>query len=156
MASKKYTLHEVQKKLEHYCAYQERCHAEVRAKIHTYQVYGQNLEEIISHLIQENFLNEERYAKAFVSGKFRIKHWGKTKIIQALKSKNISPYLIDKAIQQIDEETYTQTLKKLLVRKSRLLKEPDTYHLKQKLFKYAYQKGYSTDLIIRQIASLID
>lgn len=93
-------------RLRKYCDYQERCHSEVRNKLIELQVYGSDLEEIMSTLIQEGHLNEERFAKAFVSGKFRIKRWGKNKITQELKSRNVSDYCIESGLSQIDEDDY--------------------------------------------------
>ncbi len=156
MAKKNYTPTQVQSKMEHYCAYQERCHAEVRNKILSYACYGDDLEQIIAHLIKEDFLNEERFAQAYVSGKFRIKKWGKQKIKKALVDKQIGTYLIDKAIAQIDEQDYRDMLKQLLLRKMKQLRSADPYILHQKLFRYAYNKGYETDIIRSVLRTLIE
>ena len=150
------TLNEVQAKLEHYCAYQERSHCEVRGKLLSYFVYGDDLEEVISHLIQENFLNEERFAFAYTSGKFRIKKWGKRKIHQGLKRKQISDYLSNKALKDINEEDYIDTLVSLLSKKRKLLSGSNQYIIRQKLFQFVYNKGYESELISKHISSFID
>ena len=97
-------------KLRHYCAYQERCHEEVRTKLLSLKVYGDGLEEIINQLISEDFLNEERFAKAYAGGKFRMKKWGRGKIIQGLKARKISDYCIKQGMSEIPEEDYQKFL----------------------------------------------
>ena len=134
-------------KMMRYCAYQERCHQEVRTKLLSLEIYGDDLEEIISALITENFLNEERFAKTYAGGKFRVKRWGKIKIKQALKKRNISAYCIKKAMQEIDEEGYVEGLHKLLEKKRLSTKETDEFKLKGKLAKYAISKGFEAPLV---------
>ena len=101
-------------KLQRYCAYQDRCHQEVRSKLLDLGIYGDDLEEIISDLISENFLNEERYARSYARGKFRIKRWGRMRIQQELKQRKISAYCLRKAMEEIEEEEYEQTLRTIL------------------------------------------
>ena len=98
-------------KMRKYCDYQERCHQEVRTKLLTLGVYGQNLEEIIAELIQEGCLNEERYARAYTRGKFRIKKWGRIKITHQLKAKHVSDYCIQAGLEEIDEEEYYEAIR---------------------------------------------
>lgn len=134
-------------KLMHYCAYQERCHQEVRTKLISLEIYGEDLEEIIAELITENFLNEERFAKAYAGGKFRIKKWGKIRIRQELKKRRISDYCIKKAMQEIDEEGYMEGLYKVIEKKRKTEKETNEFKLKGKLAKYAMSKGFESHLV---------
>jgi len=135
-------------KMQNYCSYQERCQEEARSKLIELGVYGDRLENIIADLILENFINEERFAAAFVGGKFRIKHWGKTKIAQELKAKRISDYCIKKALaKEIDPEDYKNTLIDILNKKAKLLVEPNAFKRKQKLAQYAMSRGFESGLI---------
>lgn len=144
---RKYVSPEILKrKIEHYCAYQERCQQEVRNKL--YELGGQtkDIEQIIVNLIENNFLNEERFAKAYAGGKFRIKQWGKVKIIKELKYRRISDYCIKSALKQIDEDDYILTLKNILEKKkpNYILCSPIQ---KQSLAKYAMSKGFEPNLV---------
>lgn len=134
-------------KLQRYCAYQDRCHQEVRSKLLSLQIYGDDLEEIISELITDNFLNEERFARSFARGKFRIKNWGKIRIQRELKKRNISNYCIKKAMKEIDEEGYEEGLIRLLEKKRRIEKEKNIFQLKGKLAQYAINKGFEAPLV---------
>ncbi len=132
-------------KVQRYCAYQDRCHQEVRTKLIKLKVYGQALEEMISILVQEGFLNEERYARSYVRGKFRIKKWGRVKIEQRLKMKNISAYSIRKGMSEIDEDEYKQTLAAIVEQEVGKLESPIN---KIKLTKKMMLKGYETGLVM--------
>ena len=134
-------------KLMHYCAYQERCHQEVRSKLLSLEIYGDDLEEIIAELITENFLNEERFAIAYAGGKFRMKKWGKIRIKQELKRRKISDYCIKKAMQEIDEEGYMEGLYALIEKKRKTEKETNEFKLKGRLAKYAMSKGFESYLV---------
>lgn len=135
-------------KIKHYCAYQPRCHSEVRNKLLELKVYGHELEDIMSTLIQENYLNEEKYANAVVRGKFYYKNWGRIKIRQQLKSKGISAFLIKNAMKEIDEDDYLKTLSILAEKKLEILKsEKNKYKKMNKLKNYLLQKGYENELI---------
>lgn len=129
-----------------YCAYQDRCHSEVRTRLLEHQVYGQDLEEIIATLITEKFLDEERFARSYARGKFNIKKWGRIKIRQQLKFKKVSEYCIKKGMQEIDEVLYFETLQHVIQKKKRSLSVKG-YPLRQKLFSYAMQRGYESQLI---------
>ena len=109
-----YTVEEARKKLENYCAYQERCHQEVTQKLLELKMIPQAIDKIIGHLIEFNFLNETRFAKAFARGKFRIKKWGRHRIKRELKMKNISSFNIDIALNEISDEDYDSTLNVLV------------------------------------------
>jgi len=135
-------------KIKHYCAYQERSHKEVLGKLYDLGLYKHEAELLISELIQEDYLNEERFAIQLAGGKFRIKQWGKKKIEQALKEKQVSAYCIKTALAQIDEVDYRRTLDRLAEKKWQVLKsEKNIYIKKRKLQDYMLQKGYEYELI---------
>lgn len=134
-------------KIESWCAYQERAQQETRDKLYEYGLHSNEVEQIISNLIENNFLNEERFAMIYVSGKFRIKKWGKIKIKGGLKAKRVSDYCINKAMKQIDVNEYFATLEKVIHQKNKLLKEPNKIKRNNKLFLFASSKGYESNLI---------
>jgi regulatory protein len=135
-------------KLKHYCAYQERCHQEVKEKLYNLEMHKQDVETIISQLIEENYLNEERFAIQYAGSKFRIKHWGRVKIKYALKQKQVSEYCIRKALGQIDGDDYFKTLQKLGAAKWKLLAvEKNIFVKKRKMQDFLLQKGYESDLV---------
>ncbi|MCF6168443.1 regulatory protein RecX [Lutibacter sp.] len=152
---KSYTVNEATKILEHFCAYQERCHKEVEQKLYDLKMIPEAKEKIILHLIQHNFLNEERFAKAFVRGKFSIKKWGRIKIINELKFKNITEYNIKTALQEIDEDDYLETLGKIAKKKLNLLKEPNAFKKKNKLVTFLLSKGYESELVYKIVNTLM-
>ncbi len=134
-------------KLQRYCAYQDRCHKEVRSKLLGLGIYGDDLEEIMVDLIQENFLNEERYARSFARGKFRMKKWGRNRIRRELKMRDISGYCMKKAMAEIEEEDYKKTLTEILEKKEKLLKEKNEFARKNKLAQYAIGRGFESHLV---------
>ena len=152
---KSYTVEEATKAMEHYCAYQERCHKEIEQKLYDLNMIPEAKEQIILHLLQYNFLNEERYAKAFVRGKFSIKKWGRIKIISELKFKNISSYNIKSGLKEIDEKDYIKTLQSLAEKKLRLIKESNSFKKKNKLSSYLISKGFETSLVYKVTNSII-
>ncbi|MBL4676059.1 MAG: RecX family transcriptional regulator [Mucilaginibacter sp.] len=134
-------------KAEHYCAYQERSQQEVRDKLYDWRLWPDGVEQIISYLIEENFLNEERFAKAYVQGKFNQKQWGRIKIKMGLKLKRVSPALIKKALLIIDVDDYLNTLTRLIEKKAATIAEKDSFKRRYKLQQYAMSRGYEADLI---------
>ncbi|GAB4015324.1 regulatory protein RecX [Spirosoma koreense] len=130
-----------------FCAYQERTQQEVRDKLKEWGVWGDDAEEVIAELIQQNYLNEERFAKSFAGGKFRVKSWGKRKIRQHLQQRGISGYNLDQAMKEIAPDDYQETLKALLEKKRQSLHDDNPLAIKQKLVRYALSKGYESDLI---------
>ena len=134
-------------KLRHYCAYQERCHEEVRTKLLSLKIYGSDLEEIINKLIEDDFLNEERFAKAYAGGKFRIKKWGRGKIINELKKRKVSAYCIKKGMEEIGEEDYLNTLNKLLSATIKKYKTNNDYETKNKVARYLISRGFESELV---------
>jgi regulatory protein len=142
-------------KIKQYCAYQERCHAEVRDKLYSFGLRKSEVEEIISILITENYLNEERFAIHFAGGKFRMKQWGKIKIKQALKFKQVSDYCIRKALKEIDSKEYEKTFQKLAAQKLKTLKsERNVFIKKRKLQDFLLQKGFENEMIREAVNNL--
>ncbi len=134
-------------KLKHYCAYQERSHSEVKEKLYSLGVWKKDHDEITATLIEENYLNEERFAIAFAGGRFRIKQWGRVKIKYELKQKQVSEYCIKKALKQIEEEDYIKTLNKLAKEKYASLKTEQWMIRKKKTMDYLVGKGFESPLI---------
>lgn len=135
-------------KIKQYCAYQERCHSEVKEKLYSYGLHMNDVEDIASKLISENYLNEERFAIVFAGGKFRVKNWGKTKIRHELKQKQVSDYCIKKGLSQIDYDDYLKTLENLAEKKLATLKsEKNIFIKKRKLQDHLLQKGFESDLV---------
>jgi regulatory protein len=135
-------------KLRQYCAYQERSHYEVQQKLYELGVRKAEHDEIISTLIEEDYLNEERFAMQYVGGKFRMKDWGRKKIYYALKEKKVSEYSIKKAMSQIDEDAYQVILHELAAKKYESLKGEQFMVRKKKTIDYLMQKGYESDLVM--------
>lgn len=144
---KRLTPMQAKKRAESFCAYQERAQQEVRDKLYHWGLYPADVENIIAELITENFLSEERFAHAYVSGKFKIKQWGKIKIENSLRLKRVPPRLIQEALASIDLDDYLHTLRQIIEKKSRLLKEPHPYKRKMKLAQYAASRGFEQNLI---------
>jgi regulatory protein len=139
-----------------YCAYQERTQDEVKKRLQKWKIWGEEADEIIAELITQKYISEERFAKTYAGGKFRIKNWGKIKIRQELQRRGLTEYNIREGIKEITDETYHQNLRELLLRKKTLIedKEPDTFRLKQKLARFALGKGYESDLVWKLIEEL--
>lgn len=136
-----------------FCAYQERTQQEVRDRLKEWSIWGDDAEEVIAELIQQNYLNEERFAKAFAGGKFRVKGWGKRKIQQHLKQRGISGYNLDQAMKEIAPSDYRDTLSTLLTKKRQSLRDDNPLIIKQKLVRYALSKGYESELIFSVLGS---
>ena len=151
---KSFTVDELQSKMEHYCVYQDRCHQEIERKMKEYQMIPEAKEKILLHLMRHDFLNEERFSKSFARGKFRIKNWGKQRIIRELKIKNISSYNIKTALKEIDEELYVKTIEKIAISKNNTIKESNLFKKKKKIYDYLYRKGYESSLILETISKL--
>jgi len=134
-------------KAEQFCAYQERSQQEVREKLYDMGMYPTGVESVISQLITSNFLNEERFAKAYAQGKFRMNGWGRIKIKQGLKFKRVPDKLINKALQLLDGDEYLSVLQKIIEKKQRQLHETDTLKRRYKLQQYAMSRGFESDLI---------
>ncbi len=141
-------------KAKHYCGYQERCHAEVVSKLYELGVSKTEHDEIISSLIEENYLNEERFAKLYAGGKFRMKQWGRVRIKSALKEKRISDYCIKKGMEEIDPAQYFDTLVQLANEKYAALKSEQYLVRKKKTQDYLLQKGYESSLVSEVLSDI--
>lgn len=151
---KVYTPLQAKAKAESYCAFQERAQQEVRDKLYSWGLYSNDVEATISQLIEDNFLNEERFARAYARGKFRIKGWGKIKIKQGLKMKQISSPLIRIALTEIDAGEYYARLESLIIKKNQMIHEENSYKRKHKLFQYALGRGYESNLIAEVLENI--
>lgn len=141
-----YSFLEAKQKIEAWCAYQDRCHKEVYNKLRTYGLDDEDTNALISHLIEYQFLDEQRYAESFVSGKYRIKKWGRIKIKAYLKQKNVPQVCINKALNTIDEDLYIENLKVLAERKWKE-KKGSEFEKKVKVQQFLSSRGYEFDLI---------
>lgn len=154
MQKKHLTKEQAIQKLRQYCAYQERSHSEVKQKLWDLGVWRSEHDEIIASLIEDDYLNEERFAKQFVGGKFRMKEWGRKKIYYGLKEKGIGDYLIKRAMKEIDEDLYQKTLRELAEKKYGSLRGEQYLVRKKKTIDYLLQKGYEPELVTSVVNSL--
>ena len=152
---KSYTIDEALSKLQKYCAYQDRCHKEVEKKLKQMRMIPEAIEIIIVALIEDNHLNEERFAKAFVRGKFNIKKWGKIRLTSELKQRQLSKYSIKIALQEIDPNDYLQTFHTLAENKAATLTEIDPWKKKKKLADYLFYRGWESQLVYDKVNTLI-
>jgi regulatory protein len=152
---KQLTPQQIRQKIESYCAYQERCHQEVRDKLFSLGASSNEVEETITTLIIDGFLNEERFAKAFAGGKFRIKKWGRLRIVNELERKGISKNCIKSGLKEIDEEDYQRTLEKILADKIDRIDEDNIYVKRDKVSSYAIQRGFEPELVWQNLRALI-
>jgi regulatory protein len=141
-------------KIKHYCAYQERSHYETKQKLYSFGLYKNEVEDLLSRLIEEDYLNEERFAEHFAGGKFRMKHWGKIKITYELKQKQVSTYNIRRALQSIADADYVTTLQKLAEAKWQQLRGEQYITKQVKATSYLLQKGFEPALIQKAIQQL--
>jgi regulatory protein len=153
---KKLSAEEALIKIRHYCSYQERCHVEVQQKLYGFGLFKKDVDYIISNLIENNYLNEERFAIQFAGGKFRINHWGKRKIEYELQQKRVSSYCIKKALKDISEEDYLTTVSKLAETKWKVLKGEHHLTRQAKTHKYLMQKGFEPIVISKALHQIIE
>lgn len=153
---KTYTVEEAKRKLEAFCAYQERCHKEVVEKLQKMRMIPLAIDEIVVHLIQNNFLNEERFAQSFARGKFRYKKWGRIRIKRELKLRGLSAFIIQSALNEIDEEEYTEVFDSLAQKKQSEIKEKNSWKAKRKLADYLLYRGWESDLVYDKVNELYD
>lgn len=147
MEKKSFTFDEIKQKLVNYCVYQDRCHAEVEQKMREFLLIEEAKEEIILYLMKENYLNEERFTRSYIRGKFYIKHWGRNKIRMNLKQKQISEKLINMCFDEIYEDDYTKTITRIYedyISKQKGLQE---YQKKVKTIKYLMSRGFEYEKI---------
>lgn len=151
---KSYTLAQAQKKLEYYCAYQERCHKDVIAKLKTLGMIPSVIDKIISELIKANYLNETRFTQSFVRGKFRIKKWGKNRILQELKVRDISSFNIKLGMKEISDDNYQKTFYELFEKRRREVKQLTKTEQKKKIFSYMSYRGWENSKIYDALRDL--
>ncbi len=155
-SKKIFTVEEAKRALERYCVYQDRCHKEVRTKLVQMHMIPDAIDLIIGHLIEHNFLNEERFAKAFVRGKFNHKSWGKQRIVRELKLRYISAYNIKTALQEISDEDYIITFDTLSRKRyEQLSTEKDTFKKRKKIADYLLYRGWEGDLVYEKVKELV-
>lgn len=154
-STKSYTLQEATKKMEHYCAYQERCHQEVRQKLTSMNMIPEIIDIVTVHLIENNYLNEERFAKTFARGKFRIKRWGRVRISMELKKKDVSKVNINGALLEIENEDYVEIFNELAEKKVETLKERDVYKKRKKFVDYFLYRGWESYLVYEKAHEII-
>ncbi|GAB5474773.1 MAG: regulatory protein RecX [Maribacter sp.] len=150
-----YTLKEATRKLEGYCAYQERCHKEVVQKLKDMGMIPQAIDEIVYHLIQQNYLNEERFARSYARGKFNTKKWGRNRIVSELRQRQISRFNIDTALKEIDDTAYMETLDSLSKKRLAQIKETHTQKRRKKLADYLLYRGWESHLVYGKLKELI-
>ncbi|WP_116771294.1 regulatory protein RecX [Maribacter litoralis] len=153
--TKGYTIQEATKKIESYCAYQDRCHKEVVSKLKDMGMIPLAIDTIIAQLIEDRFLNEERFAKSFARGKFKIKKWGKNRIVRELKFRDISKYNITTALKEIEPEVYLTTLDNLAKKRLDQITETNTQKRRKKLADYLLYRGWESHLVYEKLKELI-
>ncbi|WP_203295370.1 regulatory protein RecX [Luteirhabdus pelagi] len=152
---KTYTVDEAKARLEQYCAYRERCHKEVTQKLQQMRMIPEAIDQVLLHLLQHDFLNETRFAKAFARGKFKTKKWGKYRITRELKARDISAYNIKKALQEISEEAYRNTFEELVEKRlAQLQQETNLQKKRKKLSDYLIYRGWELDWVYQRAASI--
>ena len=151
---KHFTPEQAQQKIRQYCAYQERCHKEVKEKLYSYGLHKSDTEKIVADLIENNYLNEERFAIQFAGGKFRMNQWGRKKIQYELQQKGVNTYSIKIALKELDESDYAETINKLVKIKWDSLETDHHLTRQAKTQAYLMQKGFERDLISKAIKEL--
>ena len=149
-----YTFEEIKHKLEYYCSYQDRCHKEVEQKLNSLTLITELKEKVIVHLIENNFINEERFAKSFVRGKHNYKGGGKNRIIQEFKFREISKRNIDLALLELPNEVYLENFHALAEKNWLSIKEPKGQKRNKKFVDFLLRKGYETGLIYEKLKEL--
>jgi len=149
-----YSVKEAIHKIEHFCAYQERCHEEVVQKLRSMKMDSEEIDSIMVHLIGDNFLNEERFACSFARGKHRIKHWGKIRIVNELKSKKITQTLINIALKEISPEEYATTFHTLAERHWESIQETNLMKKRKKFCDYMLRRGFESNLVFEKVMEL--
>ena len=149
-----YTFEEIKHKLEYYCSYQDRCHKEVEEKLYSFRLSTSEKEQLLIYLIENNFINEERFAQSFVRGKHNYKFWGKNRIVNELKFRNISSRIIETALKEIPEATYLENFHALAEKNWEIIKEPKGQKRNKKFVDFLLRKGYETSLIYEKLKEL--
>jgi len=147
---------QAREKIKHYCSYSERCHSVVKEKLYHYGLNTREVDEIVAHLIEEGYLDEERFAVQFAGGHFRLKQWGRVKIIHALKAKGISDYCIKKGMKEIDEEVYEALLKKLAGQKWDSTRGQVPASRWAKTRQFLLQRGFEGNLVVAVLREIMN
>lgn len=150
-----FSVDEATRKLEGYCAYQDRCHKEVISKLREMNMIPQAIDLIVGHLIKENFLNEERFARSFARGKFKIKKWGKNRIVNELKHRDISKYNITMALKEIEPKEYLNTFNALASKRLAEIREKDLQKRRKKLADYLLYRGWESGMVYEKVYELV-
>ena len=151
MNNKDLTNKQIEGKLQYYCSYQDRCHKEVIEKLKTFNIKSNESNEIISNLIKDNYLNESRFSENFVRGKFKIKNWGKVRIVRELKQRNISRYNINLGLKEIDSQEYENKFDEIFKNKLSSLENLNKTIKKKKIISYLLYRGWESNLIYSKI-----
>ena len=151
-----FTVDQIKRKIEQYCVYQDRCHKEVEQKMRDYNLIPEARELILLSLMKDDFLNEERFSKSFARGKFRIKSWGKQRIIRELKFRNISAYNIKTALKEIEKTEYIATIYRITENRNAVIKESNSYKRKKKLIDFLMRKGFENELIFKTVKDVLE
>mgnify|MGYP001439759758 FL=1 len=154
MNNKDLTTKQIESKLQYYCSYQDRCHKEVIEKLKTFNIKSNESNEIISNLIKDNYLNESRFSENFVRGKFKIKNWGKVRIVRELKQRNISRYNINLGLNEIDSKEYQNKFDEIFKNKLSSLNNLNKTIKKKKIISYLLYRGWESNLIYSKINEL--
>ena len=153
---KTYTVEEATKRMERYCAYQERCHKEVHQKFYEMRMIPVAIDEIIDHLLQHKFLNETRFAQAFARGKFRVKKWGRNRIVNELKQREISKYNIQIALKEIPDSEYYKTFDELAEKRlQQLASEKNLQKKRKKLADYLFYRGWESEMVYEKVGQIL-
>lgn len=147
---------QAREKIKDYCAYSERCHSDVKGKLFSHGLNGREVDEILAMLIEENYINEERYAEQFSGGHFRIKQWGRVKIKYAMRAKGISDYCIKKGLAQIDEDDYEAVLLKLATQKWQSTRGQLRTSRWAKTRQFLLQRGFESGLVVGVLKGLVE
>lgn len=148
------SVEDIVQKLEYYCSYQERCHIEVSEKLRGFILNQAEKDRIIVHLIESNFLNEERFALVFSISKFHQKKWGKIRIKNELKARKISDYLVTKALKEIPSEEYEMTFETLAEKHWEVIIEKNDLKKRKKFCDYLLRKGWESERIYEKVKEL--
>src|SRR5690554_2575557 len=153
-SSKSYTLEEAKRTLENYCAYQERCHKEVAQKLRDMRMIPEAIDIVVVHLLEQNLINETRFAKTYVRGKFRVKKWGRKRLEIELKKREISTFNIKEAFKEIPDVDYLNTFHELAEKKAATIKESNPFKKKKKLADYLLYRGWESHLVYDKVNEL--
>lgn len=153
---KTYTLEQAKRALENYCAYQERCHKEVIQKLRNMRMIPEAVDLVVVHLLEHDFLNETRFSKSYVRGKFRVKKWGRKRLEIELKKREISKFNIQEAFKEISDVEYLNTFHTLAEKKAENIKEPNVYKKRKKLADYLLYRGWESHLVYDKVTELIN